>query len=175
MIQALEIVDYVYLNNQLTAESVIEKFKPSFYVKGPDYINNDMDVTKNIYKEKNLVKKHKGQIVYTTDEVNSSSNLLNNFFTIFNSEQQVFKKRLTKNYSFEKIRKVIENFSGSNVITIGETIIDDYIFSESIGKSGKEPHLVIKDLFNEKYLGGIIAIAKHLESFLSNKCCNYFR
>ncbi len=165
MIQALEIVDYVYLNNQLTAESVIEKFKPSFYVKGPDYINNDMDVTKNIYKEKNLVKKYKGQIVYTTDEVNSSSNLLNNFFTIFNSEQQVFKKRLTKNYSFEKIRKVIENFSGSNVITIGETIIDDYIFSESIGKSGKEPHLVIKDLFNEKYLGGIIAIAKHLESF----------
>ena len=53
----------------------------------------------------------------------------------------------------------------SKVITIGETIIDDYIFSESIGKSGKEPHLVIKDLYNQKYLGGIIAIAKHLEGF----------
>ena len=56
MVQSLEIVDYVYLNNSLTAENVIEKFKPSFYVKGPDYKNNKQDVTKNIYKEKNLSK-----------------------------------------------------------------------------------------------------------------------
>ena len=33
---------------------------------------------------------------------------------------------------------------------IGETIIDEYVFSESIGKSGKEPHLVIRDL-EKKY------------------------
>ena len=165
MIQSLEIVDYVYLNNYLTAENVIEKFKPSFYVKGPDYKNNKEDVTKNIYKETRLVKKFNGKIVYTTDEVNSSSNLLNNFFTVFNAEQQEYKKKIIKKYSYLKIKDKIEKFSKNKIITIGETIIDDYIFSESIGKSGKEPHLVIKDLYNEKYLGGIIAIAKHLEGF----------
>ena len=165
MVQSLEIVDYVYLNNNLTAENVIEKFKPSFYVKGPDYKNNKKDVTKNIFKEKKLVEKFKGKIVYTSDEVNSSSNLLNNFFTVFNPEQQYYKQKITKKYSYTDIKNIVEKFSKNKVITIGETIIDDYIFSESIGKSGKEPHLVIKDLYNEKYLGGIIAIAKHLEGF----------
>jgi|TARA_B110000027_G_scaffold134237_1_gene165836 rfaE bifunctional protein kinase chain/domain/rfaE bifunctional protein nucleotidyltransferase chain/domain len=165
MIQALEVVDYVYLNNNLTAENVIEKFKPSFYVKGPDYKENKEDITKNIYKEITLVKKFKGKIVYTSDEVSSSSNLLNNFFTVFNKEQQEYKKRITNKYSFLQIKEKIDKFSNNRIITIGETIVDDYIFSESIGKSGKEPHLVIKDLYNEKYLGGVIAIAKHLEGF----------
>ena len=65
MISSLEIVDYVYLNNFLTAENAIKIFKPSFYVKGSDYKNNNQDITKNIYKENNLVKKLKGKIVYT--------------------------------------------------------------------------------------------------------------
>ena len=34
-----------------------------------------------------------------------------------------------------------------------------------LGKSGKEPHLVLKDEFKESYLGGAGAIANHLSSF----------
>ena len=168
MISALEIVNYVFLNNFLTAENAIRIFKPSFYVKGPDYKDNRQDITKNIYKENSLVKKFKGEVVYTSDELNSSSYLLNNFFSIFNEEQKEYKQNIIKNYSFEYIKSKIEKIYNTKVITIGETIIDEYVFSESVGKSGKEPHLVIKDLYSERYLGGIIAIAKHLESFLKS-------
>jgi rfaE bifunctional protein kinase chain/domain/rfaE bifunctional protein nucleotidyltransferase chain/domain len=170
MISSLEIVDYVYLNNFLTAENAIKIFKPSFYVKGSDYKNNNQDITKNIYKENNLVKKFKGKTVYTSDELKSSSYLLNNYFSIFSSnEQKNYQKNIKKKYSFEYIKNKIEKiYTTTKVSTIGETIIDEYVFSESVGKSGKEPHLVIKDLYSEKYLGGIVAIAKHLESFVKS-------
>ena len=35
------------------------------------------------------------------------------------------------------------------------------------GKSGKEPVLVLRDLFSEKYLGGAAAIANNLAAFSS--------
>ena len=36
-----------------------------------------------------------------------------------------------------------------------------------MGKSGKEPVLVLRDLFSEKYLGGAAAIANNLAAFSS--------
>ena len=48
---------------------------------------------------------------------------------------------------------------------IGETIIDEYVYCEALGKSGKEPMLVLRDLYKEKYLGGTAAIARNLSSF----------
>ena len=56
VISSLEIVDYVILSNSHNGVSVIEKIKPNFYVKGPDYKDNTKDLTKNIYKENALVK-----------------------------------------------------------------------------------------------------------------------
>ena len=38
------------------------------------------------------------------------------------------------------------------VLLIGETIIDQYISGDVLGKSGKEPHLVLNEKKNEKYL-----------------------
>ena len=44
-------------------------------------------------------------------------------------------------------------------------IIDKYCFGDVIGKSGKEPVLVLKDLKTERYLGGAGAICRHLSEF----------
>ena len=56
-------------------------------------------------------------------------------------------------------------FSNLKVLVIGETIIDEYVFCEALGKSGKEPILVMRDMYKERYLGGTAAIAKNLSSF----------
>ena len=49
---------------------------------------------------------------------------------------------------------------------IGEAIIDQYNFCEAIGKSGKEPILVLKEMSQEQYLGGVLSIANNLSQFL---------
>ena len=60
---------------------------------------------------------------------------------------------------------MIESFNKLKVLVIGETIIDQYYFCEAMGKSGKEPVLVLRDINMEQYAGGSAAIARHLSSF----------
>ena len=61
---------------------------------------------------------------------------------------------LSKKFSFSFIVDTFNRFEKLKPLIIGETIIDQYIFCEVLGKSGKEPHLVLKDEFKESYLGG---------------------
>lgn len=164
----LSIVDYVVTSDSHNAEKIIEKIRPNFYIKGPDYKDHSKDITGNIQKEIKLVKKFGGQVIYTQDQTFSSSSLINESFSNLNSKQQKHQKFIKKKYPFNLIKDAIEKLSNLNVTAVGETILDEYIFSESIGKSGKEPHLVIRDLKTEIYAGGIVAISKHLESFTKN-------
>ena len=59
----------------------------------------------------------------------------------------------------------MNSFSDIKVLIIGETIIDEYVYCETLGKSGKEPILVVRDMSKERYLGGTAAIARNLSSF----------
>ena len=142
--------------------------KPNIYFKGPDYKNNKKDLTKNIYKEINVVKKNGGKIIYSNDQTFSSSSLINKTNAVFNEKQQKFLNLISKRYSFEYICETIKKFEKLRPLIIGETIIDQYNFCQVLGKSGKEPHLVIKDESKENYLGGGGAIANHLSVFCNN-------
>tara|TARA_B100000787_G_scaffold170311_1_gene166232 strand:+ start:9395 stop:10909 length:1515 start_codon:yes stop_codon:yes gene_type:complete len=164
-ISALSVVDAVIISQHPTAENIINIIKPDIYFKGPDYKINKKDLTKNIYKEIKAVKKHGGKIIYSNDQTFSSSNLINKTGAVFNEKQQKFLNQISIKYSFEYISRVIKNFEKLTPLVVGETIIDQYIFCEVLGKSGKEPHLVIKDDFKEDYLGGGGAIANHLSAF----------
>ena len=46
---------------------------------------------------------------------------------------------------------MIKNFKKLKILVIGETIIDQYVFCEALGKSGKEPVLVLRD-FRDRIL-----------------------
>ena len=53
------------------------------------------------------------------------------------------------------------------MLIVGEIIIDEYIFCEALGKSGKESVLTFRNLRKEKYSGGSLAIANHLSELVS--------
>ena len=164
-ISALSVVDAVIISNFETSEEIINLVKPDVYFKGPDYKNNKKDLSKNIYKEIKAVKKNKGKIIYSNDETYSSSNIINKSGILLNDNQKKFLKSIKKKFSFSFIVDTFNRFEKLKPLVIGETIIDQYIFCEVVGKSGKEPHLVLKDEFKESYLGGAGAIANHLSSF----------
>jgi rfaE bifunctional protein kinase chain/domain/rfaE bifunctional protein nucleotidyltransferase chain/domain len=161
----LESVDYVVANKWPTAEEIIKIIKPNVYCKGPDYKNHSDDITGKISEEENAVKSFGGKIMYTDDITFSSSNLLNKFGNIYSKEQELFIRNIREKHSFEIIQKKLEGINKLKVLVIGETIIDQYVFCEALGKSGKEPILVLRDLETQEYLGGSLAIARHLSSF----------
>ncbi len=167
-IAALENVDYVCSNSTENAVKAIKTLKPNIYCKGQDYINNKLDVTGQINEEEKAIKSIGGRIAYTDDEMYSSSKIINTSGFNLSVQQKKFLERLKTNKNFDtslKISKTINSYSNLKILVIGETIIDEYVFCEALGKSGKEPVLVLRDLYKEKYLGGAAAIAKNLSGF----------
>ena len=106
-----------------------------------------------------------GKVVYSNDITFSSSNLINTYSDYFNKEQKIFLKKISKKYSFDFIFNQLKKLEKLKVLLVGETIIDQYIFGDVLGKSGKEPHLVLNEKQKETYLGGAAAIANHLVTF----------
>ena len=162
----LESIDYVVANKWATAEEIIRIIQPNIYCKGPDYKNHSEDITGKITEEENAVKSFGGKVNYTNDIAFSSSSLLNKFGNIYSKEQELFIRNISDTYSFETIQKKVEDLAKLKVLIIGEAIIDQYVFCEALGKSGKEPVLVLRDIETEEYLGGSLAIARHLSCLL---------
>ena len=158
-------INYVVLNNSSTAVNIINKIKPNFFCKGPDYKNQKDDITGQIKNEISAVKKNGGKIIITNDKTYSSSSILNDIYSTFNLDQKAFIKKIKKETQLTNFSTQIKKLENLKVLVIGETIIDKYVFCEALGKSGKEPHLVLRDLYEETYLGGVIAIAKNISSF----------
>lgn len=163
-ISSLQCVDLVIINDAPTATNIINIIKPNYYIKGADY-KNSIKIDKNLQFEKKCVEKNKGRLIFASEKLLSSSKIINQNFDIFNDEQKKFIDSLKKDYSILKIKNLFKKFENKNVLLVGETIIDEYIYCDTVGKSGKEPMLVNKKIKSEKYVGGIIAVANHISSF----------
>jgi len=164
-LSALESVDYVVANKWPTAEEIIKIIQPNVYCKGPDYKNHLDDITGKIKDEVDTVSSVGGKIMYTDDIAFSSSSLLNKFGDLHSKEQESFIQNMVDKFSFEFIKSKVDEINKLKVLVIGEAIIDQYVFCEALGKSGKEPVLVLRDLQTREYLGGSLAIARHLNEF----------
>jgi len=167
-IAALKDIDYVAPNIFSNATQMIKKLEPNIYCKGKDYKNFTLDVSNQIKKEASAVKSVGGKIIHTKTEMFSSSKIINQTNLNLSKEQKTFINKIRKKQEFnndQKILSVMNSFSNLKVLVIGETIIDEYVYCEALGKSGKEPILVLRDLYKERYLGGIAAIARNLSSF----------
>jgi rfaE bifunctional protein nucleotidyltransferase chain/domain len=168
MLASLECIDYVVLSENETAVTIINHLKPNFYVKGNDYKDLKKDLSKNIYKEKSAVEQNNGQLVFTDDIQFSSSNIINNFYKPETILGELKKLKLNSRKLKEKCMTSLSKISSLKIAIIGEIIIDEYIFSREMDKPSKENIHAVSFLDKEKYLGGVMAIAKNLSEF-SNK------
>ena len=165
VISSIECVDAVFINENKLPSKLIESIKPDIYFKGPDYKINAKDKSKDLAQDIKSVKKIRGKIFFSKDITFSSSNLINEHFQVLDSFQKFFVKKISKKYKFENILKYFEKIKKLKILLVGETIIDQYIFGNVLGKSGKEPHLVMQQESTTQYLGGAATIANHLSTF----------
>tara|TARA_Y100000590_G_scaffold260041_1_gene292102 strand:+ start:1098 stop:2621 length:1524 start_codon:yes stop_codon:yes gene_type:complete len=162
---SLEVIDYVCINKWSNSVETIKLIQPDIYCKGPDYKNHSDDITGKISEEENAVISIGGKIKYTEDITFSSSSLINKYGNIYSQTQKSFIESLSINNKIKSIKDDLHLLKNLKVLIIGETIIDQYVFCEALGKSGKEPVLVLRDINMDQYAGGALAIARHLSDF----------
>ncbi len=164
----LNIVDFVTINNSHSAVSVIKKLKPNIFCKGKEYKNFNDDVTNEIRNEVKEIKRIKGKVIFTGGKTFSSSHLINKYGISSSKDLNNNLKKIKEKFDFNRIKNVFKNIEKLKILIVGEIIIDKYVFCEALGKSGKEPVLVLQDNKTEEYLGGAAAIARHVSSFNKN-------
>jgi rfaE bifunctional protein nucleotidyltransferase chain/domain len=162
---SLEIVDFVALNRWPTAIELLELIKPTYYVKGQDYRNFQKDLTGNISKEVAAVRSVGGDVYFTDEVTFSSSKLINENFSPLSETAQEFLYKFKQRYKAAQIVAQIEKLTDVQVLVIGDTIIDEYHYVHSLGKSSKSPTLSTKFQRAQNFAGGVLAIANHLNEY----------
>ena len=162
---ALDCVDYVAINGWPTAEETIKLLKPNIYAKGSDYRDAGKDHTGKITEEEAAIKAVGGEIAFTEDITFSSSSLINKYLPVFPQDVTDYLATFSEKYPAEDILKYLENARPLKVLVIGETIIDEYQYCETIGMSAKEPILAARHLSTERFAGGILAVGNHVANF----------
>lgn len=163
---AIEHIDYVSIVNSDSGVLPIQKIRPNFYAKGPDYKNRTPAVQpRKLDSESAAVLAVKGKMLFTDDDiVFSSSNLINEFLEQYPRETRQYLKKIRERYSSEAISKKLQSLKKINVLVLGDSIIDQYVYCLPLGKSSKEPIMVHQYVEEESFAGGVLATANHVAS-----------
>ena len=164
-IAALQSVDYVAIDEWPTAVEAIRRLKPAVYVKGSDYADAGDDLTGKIVEERRAVEEHGGRIHFTAEITFSSSGLLNVHFDVYPEEAQSFLREFRQRHSADEVIGLLRDLKGLRVLVIGDAIIDEYHYVQSLGKSPKELLVTTRYLREEQFAGGILACANHVAGF----------
>src|SRR6185503_5141932 len=161
---ALDCVDLVAINEWPTAVETIPVLKPALYVKGSEYRNGHRDVTGAIEHERAAIEGVGGRIAFTDELTFSSSNLLNRFAPALSDESRAFLEAFRARHAPADVHGWLERARKLRVLVVGETIVDEYQYCDSIGKSSKAAALVAKAVSSERFAGGIVAVANNVAS-----------
>lgn len=162
---AIECIDYVLLSENYTVEDIIEVVQPDLYVKGQEYRKAEDDITGKITEEVELVRKYGGDVYFTNGDIFSSTKLINLAFPVFSEDLKEYLDEFKKKWTIEKINQYIEKMQQLRILVVGDIIIDDYIYCKVQGLMSKNNGYSARYIKEERYLGGSIAIARHLSAF----------
>ncbi len=163
---SLKLVDYIYISHSETGEDPIKLFKPNYYIKGIDYLNQNDD--QNLRKEKLACKKYNTKIIITSSSKHSSTKILNNKYFQYNRESKNIINKILKKYSVTDILYIFEKLSNDIFYLTGEPIIDEFRFVDVIGTATKSPIVTSNFISREFHAGGTLAAANMLANFINN-------
>lgn len=164
-LEALECVDYVMLSEGYTVDDIVESVEPDIYVKGEEYAKAEDDITGKINEEKALVERHGGRIQYTTGQTYSSTKLINTVMAGLPEEVLQYVENFKQTYSMKTIRELAEKASTLKILVVGDIIIDKYTYCKVQGLMSKDTGYSARISSSEEYLGGSVAVARHLASY----------
>lgn len=168
VLEALECVNYVMLSEGYTVDDIVESIEPDLYIKGEEYVREREDITGKMTMERELVERHGGKVAYTAGEVFSSTKLINTALSGLSEDVIRYMEEFITKYSMEDIKKYAEKAEKLKVLVVGDVIIDKYTYCIVHGLMSKDTGYSTGLEYSEQYLGGAVAVARHLSSFTEN-------
>jgi rfaE bifunctional protein kinase chain/domain len=167
-VAALDFVDYVAVACSPQSVDAIQALRPSVYVPIDEEEESEDDRARLREVEQTVVKSVGG--VYSPLEVEAVklSALLHPAPASLPSHAASFLQSFSAAYSPETVLGFLEGIRSKKVLLVGETIIDEYMYCETMGKAGKEPILAVKYTSTERFAGGVLATANQVADFVDH-------
>ncbi len=167
-VASLEYVDYVSIVDDEVPFDCVKRIRPDVFAKGQAYKERDRKIHGKIFEEEREFYFGKSKIFETDGFSFSSSQIINNFIDIYPEETKTFLKNFSSHYNFHDIVKALDKLKDLKVLLIGDGILDEYHYCDSMGKSAKAHLVVNKYITHEVFAGGAFAIANHIAGFCNS-------
>ncbi len=165
-VAALADVDYVGLAGTPSMLDAIAAIHPDTYVPSWDdaaAADQNDDIARQL--DDAVRRAGGGRVVRLEEAKDKSFGLTHRYSPALSKESVAWLDRFFSRYRPEAVTTHLENARNLRVLFLGEAIIDEYQYCETMGKSGKEPVLAVRYVSSEKFAGGILATANQAAVF----------
>lgn len=157
---ALEVVDYVIIDQNPTPIENIKFLQPDYFAKGYEYIQDGLHPKTR--EEADALESYGGEVIFTPgDIVYSSSSIIEHFPPNIAVEKLAILME-SEGVTFDDLKSALHSFEGAQVHVVGDTIVDSYTYGTMIGGMTKTPTLSIKHERQVDFSGGAAVVSKHL-------------
>ncbi|NBV29496.1 ADP-heptose synthase, partial [bacterium] len=159
---ALEMVDYVLIDNDPTPIKNLNILKPDLFAKGYEY--TDGSVNFKTQEEINVVESYGGEMIFTPGDIVYSSSALIELSPPSIAVEKLMILMAAEGINFTDLRQALTKLKGIKIHVVGDTIVDSYTYCTMIGGMTKTPTMSVR--FDKKidYTGGAAVVAKHLSA-----------
>ncbi|MBI3455013.1 MAG: adenylyltransferase/cytidyltransferase family protein [Candidatus Rokubacteria bacterium] len=157
---ALEMVDYVLIDQNPTPIENLLSLQPDYFAKGYEYTHEGLNPKTR--EEVAALERYGGEAIFTPGDVVFSSSAFIEHTPPKLSTEKLLVLMESEGVAFDDLRKALEAFASVRVHVVGDTIVDSYTSCTLIGGMAKTPTFSVKHERQTDFVGGAGVVAKHL-------------
>ena len=159
---ALEVVDYVVIDNNAKPLENLRIIQPDYFAKGYEYSQGG--IHPKTLEEKEVVESYGGELLFTPGDIVYSSSSI-----IETAPPNLAYHKLSSlmdavGLTFPRLREVVKSLTGIKVHVVGDTIVDSYTYCMLIGGNTKTPTFSVKYDRQVDFVGGAGVVSKHMKA-----------
>jgi rfaE bifunctional protein kinase chain/domain len=160
---ALEVVDYVIIDDSATPLENLRYLEPDFFAKGYEY--SEEGIHPKTREEMEVLSAYGGEIIFTPGDVVYSSSAIIDVAPPNLAVEKLVALMDSEGVTFASLRETLDRCRGARVHVLGDTIVDSYVYCTPISSSApKTPTLSVKHDQQVDFAGGAAVVARHLRA-----------
>ncbi|HTW52987.1 MAG TPA: PfkB family carbohydrate kinase [Stellaceae bacterium] len=157
---ALEMVDYVLIDEEATPLNNISRVQPDFFAKGYEY--QDGGVHPRTQQEVEVIESYGGELLFTPGDIVYSSSALIESGPPNISIDKLLALMDAEGMGFSRLHDILGKVRGIAVHVVGDTIVDSLTHTTMIGGMTKTPTPSVRFDDRQDFIGGAAIVAAHL-------------
>lgn len=159
---ALEMVDYVVIDEHAVPLDNLGRIQPDFYAKGYEYVAGGLH--HKTQQELEVIQAYGGEILFTPGDIIYSSSAIIESGPPNIAVEKLLTLMEAEGITFSRLRQSLDRFAGVEVHVVGDTIVDSLTHTTMVGGMTKTPTPSVRFDRRADYIGGAAIVAAHLSA-----------